>query len=211
MNLDLQRKRMVSEQLVSRGIRDPRVLQAFLSIPRHLFVPKELEMESYSDRPLPIGSGQTISQPYIQALMIQDLGIGPEDRILEIGTGSGYQTAILSSLAKQVYSIERIPTLYETASRKLAPFGFPGLHLRCGDGSVGWPEHAPFQEIIVAAASEEVPPLLLEQLGKNGRLAIPIGSAVDQILTVIERQPNGFEGRSICHCVFVPLVRKEAS
>ena len=206
MDFELERRRMVSDQLVPRGIRGARLLAAFLKVPRHRFVPKELEAESYCDRPIPIGAAQTVSQPYIQALMTQMLSIRPEDRVLEIGTGSGYQTAILAELTSQVYSIERRQELFESASRVLAQFKYTNIMLQCGDGTLGWPEYAPFNGILVTAAAPEAPRVLLEQLAEGGHLVIPIGSAADQILTVVGKQGGEFRKHSVCSCVFVPLI-----
>jgi protein-L-isoaspartate(D-aspartate) O-methyltransferase len=196
---------MVEEQLRGRGIRDARVLRAMGEIPRHLFVPPELADKAYEDHPLSIGAEQTISQPYIVALMTQQLGLKPTSKVLEIGTGSGYQAAVLSKLAKEVYSVERIPELGSQAARRLRSLGVSNVCLRVGDGSQGWPEEAPFDDIIVTACAEKLPELLAAQLADGGRMVIPLGEALHQTLTRIERRGNQLEARPICGCVFVPL------
>ena len=203
---DLQRQRMVEDQLIRRGIRDPRILKAFSTVPRHLFVPEEVRDKSYADRPLPIGGGQTISQPYIQALMMQELDLKPEAKVFEIGTGSGYETALLCELVSSVFSIERIQELADAASKVLAGLGYADVHLRCADGTLGWPEEAPFDGILAAAAASEIPQAFLEQLCEGGRLVIPIGSSVEQTLTVIRRSDGAFEKKDLCSCLFVPLI-----
>ena len=203
---ELPRRRMVEEQLRGRGIRDPQVLQVMGEIPRHLFVPSDRAEQSYEDRPLPIGGEQTISQPYIVALMTEQLGLKPETRVLEIGTGSGYQTAVLSKLAEEVYSIERLPELAEQAARRLESLSISNVRLRVGDGAQGWAEAAPFDGIIVTAFAEKPPDRLLSQLAVGGRMVIPLGAALQQTLTRIERRGGRLESQPICGCLFVPLL-----
>ncbi len=206
MTFEEQRQRMVAGQLMVRGIKDGRILSAFSKVPRHLFVPPALRSKSYEDRPCPIGAGQTISQPYIVALMTEQLSLPPGARVLEIGTGSGYQTAILAELASQVYSIERIPALAETASEILLELGYQNVQIRVGDGSQGWPEEAPFDGILVAAAAPQVPHPLLDHLAEGGRLVIPIGAPLNQTLTVVQRHEGQTKIHAVCQCVFVPLI-----
>lgn len=197
---------MVEEQIAARGVRDPRVLDAMRTIPRDRFIPPEQEDRAYEDRALSIGQGQTISQPYIVAYMSETLGLGPDHRVLEIGTGSAYQTAILALLCRQVYSLERIASLSRAASRRLESLHLFGARLRVGDGSRGWPEEAPFDRIIVTAADREVPPALLEQLAIGGRLVMPVGPEDNQRLTLIERHPHCFIETPLIFVRFVPLI-----
>jgi protein-L-isoaspartate(D-aspartate) O-methyltransferase len=206
MTFEDQRRQMVKEQLHLRGIVDERVLAAFLKVPRHLFVPKEFQQEAYADHPIPIGSGQTISQPYMVALMTQLLRLQGHERVLEIGTGSGYQLAILAELALEVYSVERLPELAEPATYRLGRFGYLNVHITAGNGSLGWPEHAPYDGLIVAAAAPEVPQPLVDQLAQRGRLVIPIGPRQAQALTLVEKHGHTLERAEITSCVFVPLV-----
>ncbi len=206
---ELQRRQMVSDQLVARGIRDPKLLAVMGEIPRHGFVPIEHRAESYTDHPVPIGSGQTISQPYMVALMTEQLRLNPTARVLEVGGGSGYQAAVLSRLAASVYSMERIPELAQGASEVLRQLKISNVEIRVGDGSLGWPEAAPFDGILVTAAGSQVPPALVEQLAEGGRLVMPVGSLLDQTLTVVERRGGKEEVRSVCGCVFVPLIGKQ--
>ncbi|MFH1208473.1 MAG: protein-L-isoaspartate(D-aspartate) O-methyltransferase [Candidatus Omnitrophota bacterium] len=200
----LARQKMVDEQIIARGVNDERTLNAMRKVPRHLFVPALLRGAAYSDQPLPIGRGQTISQPYIVAYMTEKGLVGPEDRVLEIGTGSGYQAAILGELAKEVYSMEIIRTLAEAAARKLAELGYKNVQVKCGDGSQGWPEQAPFDVIIVTAAPTEVPEALLEQLKVGGRMVLPVGGS-SQELVRITRTDTGFERESLIPVIFVPM------
>jgi len=202
-----RRHLMVQEQLVRRGIRDEDVLAAMRSVPRHLFVPAGLAPEAYADSPLPIGHGQTISQPYMVALMTELLGVDVRSRVLEIGSGSGYQTAVLAELAGDVYSIERLVPLEEGARVTLARLGYHNTHTVIGDGTQGWREESPFDAILVAAAAPEAPPPLLEQLADGGRLVIPLGRpSRDQTLMVYERKGDSFAERRDTRCRFVPLV-----
>ncbi|MCK9602876.1 MAG: protein-L-isoaspartate(D-aspartate) O-methyltransferase [Candidatus Omnitrophica bacterium] len=202
------RKIMVEEQIAARGINNQRVLDAFLKVERHKFIPKELEVNAYADFPLPIGEGQTISQPYIVALMTDTLGLTGEERVLEIGTGSGYQTAILAELAKEVYTVERLIDLSERAENALKEAGYTNIRIKSGDGTQGWPEFAPFDRIIVTAASPNIPKPLVAQLKENGRLILPLGESISQILTLVEKHNAKINTKQICGCVFVPLIGK---
>ncbi|MBN1353133.1 MAG: protein-L-isoaspartate(D-aspartate) O-methyltransferase [Candidatus Omnitrophica bacterium] len=203
------RNKMVEEQLVSRGICDDKVLQAFRAVERHLFVPPEYNGNAYEDHPLPIGEGQTISQPYMVALMTQCLNLGGNEKILEIGTGSGYQAAILSRIVKEVYSIERIPLLAQKAERLFVRLGYNNVHLKVGDGTLGWGEHAPYDGIIVTAASPKIQKTYIEQIKCGARLVIPRGTMLSQVLTVLEKRETGLYASDICGCTFVPLLGKE--
>jgi protein-L-isoaspartate(D-aspartate) O-methyltransferase len=199
------RARMVREQLVARGIRDERVLAAMGRVPRHELVPEALREEAYEDGPLPIGEGQTISQPYIVAAMSEAAVLTGGERVLEVGTGSGYQAAVLSALAREVYTIELEPDLAARAQRDLTRLGCTNVHTRTGDGYRGWPEAAPFDAILVTAAPESVPPPLLEQLKVGGRLVIPVGAFHDQELWVYTKTERGVERRHLFPVRFVPL------
>jgi protein-L-isoaspartate(D-aspartate) O-methyltransferase len=201
-----ERLTMVEEQIRRRGISDERVLAAMRKIPRHLFVNPIDQEVVYEDRPLPIGEGQTISQPYMVAIMTQSLEVRSQDRVLEIGTGSGYQTSILAELARAVFSIERIPKLHQKALSILRQLGYENISLLNGDGSKGWPEKAPFDGIIVTAAAPEVPETLKTQLAEGGRLVIPVGPRYSQTLYRITRRGRNYEEEDITGCVFVPLV-----
>ncbi len=190
-DFDSLRERMVRLQLEARGLSDPRVLEVMRRLPRHLFVPEALRGSAYEDRPLPIGFGQTISQPYIVALMTQLLQAAPSQRVLDVGTGSGYQAALLGRLVAEVIGIERIPELADRARRNLAAAGGRNVGVRCGDGHAGCPDVAPFDAIVLACAPVEVPAALLDQLAPGGRLVAPIGKGFRQRLVVIEKQPDG--------------------
>lgn len=204
----VRRLRMVEDQLVARGLRDEAVIAAMRSVPRHLFVPEDLCREAYADSPLPIGLGQTISQPYMVAIMTSLLGVDVRSRVLEVGSGSGYQTAVLAEIAGEVCAVERLAPLAERARAVLARLGYDNVRLAIGDGARGWHELAPFHGILVAAAADEVPPELLGQLADGGRLVLPVGrSRGDQVLTIVERVGDAFEERHDTHCRFVPLVR----
>ncbi len=202
-----ERTRMVNEQLRARDIRNERVLEAMLTVPRHLFVPEAARGGAYGDFPVPIGNGQTISQPYIVAFMTQALDVGPADRVLEIGTGSGYQAAVLSVLAKEVFTIEIIEPLAARARSTLTDLGYRNVHVRAGNGYLGWPEHAPYDRVIVTAAPDEVPPALVEQLKIGGVMAIPVG-VDDQELRILRRLPTGLETITTLPVRFVPMTGK---
>jgi protein-L-isoaspartate(D-aspartate) O-methyltransferase len=201
-----QRLEMVEKQLRRRGIRDAAVLAAMTAVPRHEFVANELRSHAYEDAPLPIGSGQTISQPYIVAAMTAALHLQTSDRVLEIGTGCGYQAAVLSRLAREVFTIERRPELASAASRLLAQLDYSNVHVHCGDGTFGLPEIAPFDAILVAAAAPEIPKPLLAQLAERGRMIIPVGGADHQELQLVERHGDAFPAKTLEGCRFVPLV-----
>ena len=199
------RNRMVSTQLEARGIKDARVLAAMRKVPRHEFVPDALVASAYDDGALPIGHAQTISQPYIVALMTELAALGPGAKVLEVGTGSGYQAAVLAEVAKDVYSIEIVEPLGRRAEATLRRLGYERVHVRTGDGYRGWPEAAPFDAILVTAAPDHVPPALLEQLAVGGRLVIPVGGSGEQELWVYTRTEHGVERRHLLPVRFVPL------
>ena len=202
------RARMVAEQIRARGVRDPRVLDALLRVPRELFLPEDVRVEAFDDRPVPIGFGQTMSQPYIVGYMTEALRLDPAHRVLEIGAGSGYQTAVLAELAAQVYSLERIPELAARARETLARLGYTNVHVRAGDGYDGWPEEAPFDRILGAAAADAVPPALVEQLGEGGVMVIPVGAtAFDQELRVMQKSGGTISTVATLPVRFVPMVR----
>jgi protein-L-isoaspartate(D-aspartate) O-methyltransferase len=202
----LERNRMVDDQLIWRGIHDPRVLEAMRSVPRHSFVPDEYLDMAYQDCPLPIGSGQTISQPYIVALMSESLALKGSEKVLEVGTGSGYQAAILAKLAGEVHTIERHTSLAEQARRVLESLGYDNVCIHVGDGSKGLPEHAPYQAIIVTASAPKVPRPLLEQLDEGGRLILPVGDRWGgQTLQLWERHGDKYDHEAILAVAFVPL------
>ncbi len=202
------RDEMVERQIRARGVTDERVLEAMRRVPRHLFVPKGQQVRAYDDMPLPVGEGQTISQPYMVAWMTDLLGLRGGETVLEIGTGTGYQTALLGLLARRVYSIERIEPLARAARERLERLGFKNIEVVVGDGSRGLPEHAPYEGIIVTAGSPSVPEVLVEQLADGGRLVIPVGSTSMQMLTVVEKEAGEARTREVGSCVFVPLVGK---
>lgn len=204
----IARKKMVDLQIASRGIKDPRVLEAMLRVPRHLFVPEHLKSQAYEDHPLPIEEKQTISQPYIVALMTEALRLRGTEKVLEIGTGSGYQTAILAELAKEVYTIERLPLLAEKAKKRLDALGYRNIFYRVGDGTLGWPEEAPFDGILVSAAAPSIPQPLIDQLAMGGRLIIPVGDRLTQDLVLVERVPEGIRKSFLGGVRFVDLVGK---
>lgn len=206
MNFDLLREVMVKEQIIKRGISDKRVIEAFNKVPRHKFVPADELENSYSDFPLPIECNQTISQPYIVAIMTEKLGLTGKEKVLEIGTGSGYQTAILAELAKEVYTVEKIPVLSKNAQILLEELGYGNIYFKIGDGSLGWEEKAPFDRIIVTAYCSEMPNPLAVQLSENGKIILPLGGVFSQTLTLAEKINNKLERRDICSCVFVPLI-----
>ncbi len=200
------RVQMVERQIAQRGVRDPRVLQALRDVPRHLFVPDDQRAHAYEDRALPIANGQTISQPYIVAVMTELLKPRADDRVLEIGTGSGYQTAILSRLASEVISIERHSGLADSARRLFVELAIRNVDIRVGDGTEGTPEAAPFDRILVTAGAPAVPDALKDQLAIGGRLVVPVGPPGYQLLTVVDRTSIGFTQQERDACVFVPLI-----
>ena len=202
----VSRQRMVDDQIAARGIRDSRVLAAMGNVPRERFVPPDVAAQAYADQPLPIGHGQTISQPYIVAYMSEALGVEPDAKVLEIGTGSGYQAAILGELAREVYTIEIVPELAERARATLQSLGYSNVHVRHGDGYLGWPEQAPFDAIIVTAAPDHVPQPLVEQLKIGARLVIPVGD-FDQQMRILTRTADGIQETRTLPVRFVPLRR----
>lgn len=208
-DLEEIRERMVAEQLIPRGISDKKVLAAFRKIPRHYFVPADLQERSYDDYPLPIGNQQTISQPYMVALMTQLLSLKGGEKVLEIGTGSGYQTAILAEMAKEVYSVERIDLLAAQAEKTLNSIGYTNFKIKVGDGTLGWDEYAPYDAIIVTAGAPGVPESLAKQLKDGGRIVIPLGSGYMQIMTIVEKNGDKLTTKEVCGCAFVPLIGKE--
>jgi len=202
----LERERMVSEQIESRGIRDPAVLRAMRATPRHLFVPTFLRATAYEDEALPIGHGATISQPYVVALMTELLKPAKSQRVLEIGTGSGYQAAVLAQIVAQVYTIEIVPELAQSAARTLQALRYTNVMVRQGDGYQGWPEQAPFDGIILTAAPPEIPPLLIQQLANGGRLVAPVGPLAVQELVLIEKKTDGtIQRRPMGLVRFIPM------
>lgn len=203
-----KRNQMVDYQIQARGVDDALVLAAMRKVPRHLFVPPEYEQSAYDDRPLPIGYGQTISQPYMVAVMTQALKLEGDERILEVGTGSGYQAAILAEIADHVVSVERIPELAERATRILQNLGYMNVEVIVGDGSRGYAERAPYDGIIVTAGAPDIPQVLIDQLADGGRLVIPVGNSFQQTLTRVTRKGDETKIERLEGCVFVPLVGK---
>jgi protein-L-isoaspartate(D-aspartate) O-methyltransferase len=201
-----RRREMVERQIRRRGIRDARVLAAMLAVPRHAFVAPEWIEEAYTDRPVAIGADQTISQPFIVASMTEALGLTGAERVLEIGTGSGYQTAVLSLLAAEVYTVESIASLGEAASQRLAQLGYRNVRFRIGDGTLGWPDASPFDAIVVTAASPRIPEPLAAQLAEAARMVLPIGSAESQEMSLVHRCGDEFTTRMLYPCRFVPLL-----
>ena len=200
-----ERKEMVKTQIVQRGLQNPRLLTAFESVPRHCFVPQEYRYAAYDDSPLPIGFSQTISQPYIVALMTNLLALKGDERVLEIGTGSGYQAAILGMMVDEVHTVEFVPELATRADALLKELGMNNVHIHIGDGSLGWPDCAPYAGILVAAAAPQVPKALLEQLEDGGRLVLPVGGRGMQNLEVWERKDDKFNSKTETVVAFVPL------
>lgn len=200
---------MVEEQIRDRGLSSPRLLEVMLAVPRHEFVPVEYRSVAYTDQPLPIGEGQTISQPYVVAAMTDAAELaGPTasgGRVLEIGTGSGYQAAVLSLLATEVYTVETCATLAAVAQERLTRLGYTNVRVATGDGTLGWPDAAPFDAIVVTAAAPAIPPPLVEQLAEGGRLVIPVGEAQHQKLIQLRKSADGNAEQLICYCRFVPL------
>jgi protein-L-isoaspartate(D-aspartate) O-methyltransferase len=201
-----RQRRQLIETIRDRGIEDLEVLRVFDLVPRHLFVPDAVEHRAYEDAPVPIGFGQTASQPSLQALYLQTLKLQPTDKVLEIGTGSGYQTALLAHLVQHVYSVERLHELSARARTVLDSLRFTNIALLVGDGTIGWSRYAPYDAILVGAASPGVPQALLDQLAVGGRMLIPVGDRNEQILTLFERTPDGFHREDITACTFVPLL-----
>jgi len=208
-SFEILRARMVDEQIAAKGIRDGRVLEAFRRVPRHLFVPEDIRDLAYEDRPHSIGRGQTISQPYMVACMSEALELGGGEKVLEIGTGSGYQTSILLELGARVFSVERIPELSEFARANLERVGCPGACLRVGDGTLGWPEEAPFDRVIVTAGAPSLPLPLLDQLREGGAMVIPVGDEAEQQLYLVRRENGEIRKTRICACIFVKLLGEE--
>ncbi|MGB9489675.1 MAG: protein-L-isoaspartate(D-aspartate) O-methyltransferase [Terriglobales bacterium] len=206
-----QREEMVRSQLAERGICDPRVLATMRSVPRHEFVPEEFRDQAYDDNPLPIGEGQTISQPYIVAAMLEHLALRESDRVLEVGAGSGYVTALLSVLCAEVFSVERYASLALSAGTTLRRLGHTNVKMRVGDGALGWPEYAPFNAIVVSAATAVIPPALFDQLAEGGRMILPVGPPSSQELQLIRKINGRLDVTVLEGCRFVPLVAGPAS
>ncbi len=204
-----ERDRMVAAQLAARGITSPSVLKAMAAVPRHRFVPTDCEHLAYEDRPLPIGLGQTISQPYMVACMTELLELAPSDRVLEIGTGSGYQTAVLARLCADVITMERLPELQARARAELTRLGFENIDFVTGDGTLGWARRAPYNAILVTAGSPKIPGALLEQLAEGGRLICPVGDRYRQRLEKVTRQGNTLIPEVHTECIFVPLMGQD--
>lgn len=204
------RELMVKAQLIPRGIRDKRVLAAMERVPRHLFVDASTMTNAYSDMALPIGEGQTISQPYMVAVMTELLELNGTERVLEVGTGSGYQAAVLAELSKDVFTIERIAALAERAKKKFQDLSYANIHCRVGDGSLGWPEEAPFDRIIITAGAPEIPKPLTEQLAEGGILVIPVGDLYSQMLLKSRKTGDNLSREYHTPCVFVPLIGQHA-
>ncbi|HEY2994938.1 MAG TPA: protein-L-isoaspartate(D-aspartate) O-methyltransferase [Methylomirabilota bacterium] len=205
-----ERDRMVEEQLAARGVTDPQVLAVLRRVPRHRFVQEALRDRAYGDHPLPIGEEQTISQPFIVGLMTALLELTGREKVLEVGTGSGYQTAVLAELARRVCSIERLPRLAERARATLEGLGYDNVWVRVGNGTLGWPDEAPFDRIIVTAGGPAVPPPLVQQLADGGRMVLPVGSADNQVLTIVENLGGEIRTSTHSECKFVKLVGKYA-
>jgi protein-L-isoaspartate(D-aspartate) O-methyltransferase len=208
-NSEADRLLMVSRQLKARGINNERVLAAFAKVPRDQFVAPDLQEHAYEDRPLSIGCSQTISQPFIVAYMLQAADVRPEDHVLELGTGSGYQTALLADLAKTVVSLERHPELAETARERLSRLGYSNVEVIAADGTLGYPELAPYDVVMVSAAAPHVPPALVDQLAEHGRLVIPVGVRQSQNLVLVRKTPAGIQTSRLEGCAFVPLIGAE--
>ena len=206
MNFERARLRMVEEQIRARGVRDPRVLAAMSKVPRHLFVEEALRDRAYQDKALPIGEKQTISQPFIVAAMTEALELTGRERVLEIGTGCGYQTAVLAELAETVFSIERITVFAQQARRKLEAMGAYNVLIQVGDGTIGWNEHAPFDAILVTAAAPQIPRPLVEQLKVGGRLVLPMGDEIEQTLICVWKDEKGLHEEVLGECRFVKLI-----
>jgi protein-L-isoaspartate(D-aspartate) O-methyltransferase len=209
-DFDLARENMVNEQIVRRGVRDPATLAAMRTVPRHLFVPERVRSFSYEDSPLPIQEGQTISQPYIVAAMLEFARLTPDSKVLEIGTGSGYAASVLSKIVKEVYTIDRIPQLIASAQKVVDELHYDNIHMTVGDGTLGWPEHAPYDAIIVTASSPVVPESFRDQLKIGGRVIIPVGDVISQQLIRLQKMQDGSYSKEILEYVrFVPLIGKQ--
>ena len=206
---EVARLTMVQEQIIKRGIEDVAVIKAMEKVPRHKFIAQNFLSQAYEDYPLPIGDGQTISQPYMVALMTQCLELKEGEKVLEVGTGSGYQAAILAEIAKEVYSIERFADLARQAEEILSGLNYANVKIKIGDGTAGWDEAAPFNGIIVTAGAPEVPSSLIRQLADGGKLVIPVGGKFMQTLSVLKKEGGEIKQKDICGCVFVPLVGGE--
>ena len=203
-------EQMIRQQVVERGITDERILNALRAVPREKFFTDDLADEAYADRAAPIGHGQTISQPYMVALMTDRLSLRPEHKVLEIGTGSGYQTAVLSQLCREIYSLERVKPLLDAAWHRLSDLGIRNAHFRYGDGTIGWPEEAPFDRILIAAGAPQLPEkLLLEQLADGGLAVLPVGPDDEQMLVVVRREGKKLHSSDVCPCRFVKLIGVE--
>jgi len=202
------RERMVRDQFIARGITDQRVLAAFYKVEREKFVPSEVRNNAYEDFPLSIGEGQTISQPYMVALMTQSLELKGDEKILEIGTGSGYQTAILAELARKIYSVERMRALAERARKLLEKLGYSNVKILLSDGTLGWKEFSPYDRILVTAGAREIPQPLTDQLEEEGTMVIPVGNSYSQDLEVVRKRKNRIKTATVEKCVFVPLIGK---
>lgn len=200
---------MVDRQLRSRGIKDERVLAAMVKVPRHRFISDAHGESAYGDHPVPIGAGQTISQPYMVAIMTQCLALKGDEKVLEIGTGSGYQAAVLAECAREVWSVERIPSLADAARAALDELGYSNVHVVIGDGTLGWPEQAPYDAILVTAGAPRIAPSWVEQVAPGGRIAVPIGDRFAQTLVSCIKYGDRIEQHDICSCVFVPLIGEQ--
>jgi protein-L-isoaspartate(D-aspartate) O-methyltransferase len=209
-NFQAMRERMVETQIRARDVQNPAVLRAMARVPRHLFVPDDMRRFAYDDRPLPIGRGQTISQPYIVAYMTEALQLEPEHSVLEVGTGSGYQAAVLAEVARQVHSIEIVPDLAENARRALANAGYRNVEVRTGNGYLGWPDLAPFDRIIVTAAPPEIPQVLVDQLAVGGIMVVPVGTDYQEVV-IITKTSDGVTQKRTLEVRFVPMVSKPST
>jgi protein-L-isoaspartate(D-aspartate) O-methyltransferase len=210
-NMEKEREQMVARQIEGRGLRDPAILAAMREVPREAFVSERHRQFAYDDGPLPILEGQTISQPYVVALMIQMLYLKPEDRVLEIGTGSGYAAAILSRIASEVHTVERVESLVQYAQQNLAAVGYKNVHVHLGDGTLGWPEYAPYNAIIVAAGGPQIPQALKDQLAVGGRLVMPVGSEqrAQRLVRLTRLDEDEYEQETLSHVRFVPLIGEQ--
>jgi protein-L-isoaspartate(D-aspartate) O-methyltransferase len=210
-NMEKEREQMVARQIEGRGLRDPAILAAMREVPREAFVSERHRQFAYDDGPLPILEGQTISQPYVVALMIQMLYLKPEDRVLEIGTGSGYAAAILSRIASEVHTVERVESLVQYAQQNLAAVGYKNVHVHLGDGTLGWPEYAPYDAIIVAAGGPQIPQALKDQLAVGGRLVMPVGSEqrAQRLVRLTRLDEDEYEQETLSHVRFVPLIGEQ--